>query len=398
MASAIEEYDANRLLNSDEEGLINYFVERTKVEPLKLLEPNIEVTQAETKIDVSRNFDYSAFGRGEGHFVPGTRIQFHIPYEGEGDLFRLRPSTHAWNPPEGWGEGNELILQFEAPSGHATNAKTNLEQQLSLVRQYVGWVNADVEQHNRSLEATARSAVQARRQRLLQDQNLAASLGYPLRERSNAPRTYALPSVRRKITPPPPSSSAPFLPEPVLDEANYEHILKVMTNMVMVMEHSPDAFAHMNEEDLRTHFLVQLNGQYEGRASAETFRGNGKTDIMIVEQDRSVFIAECKFWDGPASLKKALDQLLDYATWRDAKTAVLVFNRKGDFTRTLEAVPAALASHTQHIGDVIKLGDSTFRSKLRQRDDSGRVLVVTTMIFNVPTERARSERIRPRRR
>jgi hypothetical protein len=58
--------------------------------------------------------------------------------------------------------------------------------------------------------------------------------------------------------------------------AEYEHILEIMSNMVHVIERSPEAFKGMREEDLRQHFLVQLNGQYEGQATGETFNFQGK--------------------------------------------------------------------------------------------------------------------------
>jgi hypothetical protein len=96
----------------------------------------------------------------------------------------------------------------------------------------------------------------------------------------------------------PSASTAAFKPEPVLDEKNYRAILEVIQSMAMVMERSPTAFAAMGEEDLRQHFLVQLNGHFEGAASGETFNYQGKTDILIREQDRNIFIAECKFWRG----------------------------------------------------------------------------------------------------
>jgi len=99
-----------------------------------------------------------------------------------------------------------------------------------------------------------------------------------------------------------------------------------MQNMVTVIERSPSAFKNMQEEDIRQHFLVQLNGQYEGQATGETFNLEGKTDILIRVEGKNIFIAECKFWKGPESLKKAIDQLLDYTTWRDTKTAIVVFN------------------------------------------------------------------------
>ena len=50
--------------------------------------------------------------------------------------------------------------------------------------------------------------------------------------------------------------------------------------MTHVMERSPSAFATADEETLRQHFLVQLNGHFEGQATGETFNAAGKTDIL----------------------------------------------------------------------------------------------------------------------
>jgi hypothetical protein len=98
-----------------------------------------------------------------------------------------------------------------------------------------------------------------------------------------APRTYRAPDVRRRISStPPPASTAPFEPEPTLAIEDYDHILSVMTNMALVMERSPSAFQTMAEEDLRQHFLVQLNGQYEGQATGETFNYSGKRLIAVL--------------------------------------------------------------------------------------------------------------------
>lgn len=59
----------------------------------------------------------------------------------------------------------------------------------------------------------------------------------------------------------------------------------------------------------------------------------GKSDILIRDGDRSVFVAECKIWRGSKSLSNAIDQLLGYATWRDTKTAILVFNRNKELSK-----------------------------------------------------------------
>ena len=57
-----------------------------------------------------------------------------------------------------------------------------------------------------------------------------SAISFPLKQRSDAPNTFVAPEIRRKIKPTLPSvGSAPFKPEPELSNADYGHILNVMT-------------------------------------------------------------------------------------------------------------------------------------------------------------------------
>ena len=150
------------------------------------------------------------------------------------------------------------------------------------------------------------------------------------------------------------------------------------------MEQSPHAFEDMGEEDLRTHFLVQLNAQYEGQATGETFNFQGKTDILIRAEGRNVFVAECKFWKGEKELHNAVDQLLSYLSWRDTKTALLVFNRNAAFTEVLKKIELAVPTHKHFKRNLGKADESTFRYVFGQPNDSNRELCLTVLAFDVP--------------
>ena len=45
-----------------------------------------------------------------------------------------------------------------------------------------------------------------------------------------------------------------------------------------------------------------------------------------------------KFWGGPKSLSDAIDQLLTYSSWRDTKTAILLFNKRLNLSTVLAKV------------------------------------------------------------
>ena len=201
------------------------------------------------------------------------------------------------------------------------------------------------------------------------------------------PRTYAVPDIRRRpeIARPKATTEA-FKPEPALPMEEYENILKIVQSMVLVMERSPRAFANMREEDLRQHFLVQLNGHYEGQASGETFNYEGKTDILIRIDNKNVLIAECKFWGGEKELLKTIDQLFGYTSWRDTKTAILLFNQQKDFSAVLEKIPSVVKSHSCYKRELEKKEETIFRYVFHQPDDSNRELILTVMAFNVPKQ------------
>lgn len=177
-------------------------------------------------------------------------------------------------------------------------------------------------------------------------------------------------------------------PTPVVEKSvsneHYDHILSVCAQMSEVMERDPAPFAGMEEEHLRTHFLVQLNGHYNGGASGETFNYHGKTDILLRHEGKVAFVAECKFWRGAAAFGETVDQLLGYVSWRDTKTAILVFSRNKDTSAVVAQIPGLLRQHRNYLRSVARDEDAQVRCVLRHRDDAAREVTLTVLVFQVP--------------
>jgi DNA-binding response OmpR family regulator len=170
----------------------------------------------------------------------------------------------------------------------------------------------------------------------------------------------------------------------VLSITEYDHILQIVHNMGEVMERSPNAFKEMGEEDLRQHFLVQLNGQFAGRATGETFNYTGKTDILIRVNGKNIFIAECKFWTGPKGFASTIDQLLGYINWRDTKTAILLFNRNRNFSYVLSKIPDLVKSHPCFKRQIGVAEETVFRYVFKRPDDPQREFRLAILAFDIP--------------
>ena len=120
------------------------------------------------------------------------------------------------------------------------------------------------------------------------------------------------------------------------------------------------------------------------RATGETFNYQGKTDILVRSEGRNIFIAECKFWSGPKMLTDTIDQLLSYTSWRDTKTAVIVFNRNKDFSKVLAAIPGTTKAHANFKRELPGSTETVFRYCFAHRDDKNRELLLTVLAFDVP--------------
>ena len=199
------------------------------------------------------------------------------------------------------------------------------------------------------------------------------------------------PKEPNRVRPPAPCTSAtpprqPHQTDPLLVERIYDNILQTIGCMARVMELNPKAFAEMDEESLRFMLLVPLNIHYEGRATAETFNWEGTTDVIIKVGKRNIFIAQCLVWDGPEYFRTKFDQLLGYASWRDTKTAIIIFNRNKNLSAVLSHIPNVVKEHPNFKREVTRYNYETgFRFVLHHRDDRNRELTLAVLVFDVPS-------------
>jgi hypothetical protein len=289
------------------------------------------------------------------------------------------------NPPRGEIKKTEILLTYVRTDQNAEAIKREYQGTVSSIKQYLQSLSESAKQFNSQLEGLVTSQLKARKDRILADAGMTAAIGLPLKKREGTPVTHAIPVSRRAPRIEQIKTGPAFKSEPVLAPSDYEEILRIMQNMVQVMELSPHAFHNMGEEDLRSHFLVQLNGAFKGQATGETFNFQGKTDILIRVDGKNVFIAECKLWKGEKSFLATLDQLLSYLSWRDTKAAVLIFNRNADFGAVLAKIGETVPTHPQFKRDLGRSGESSFRYVFAQPNDSNREITLTVLAFDIPT-------------
>ncbi|HEX4268877.1 MAG TPA: hypothetical protein VHY36_13395 [Steroidobacteraceae bacterium] len=307
-----------------------------------------------------------------------------IPFEGEPAIFKTQPGAFPCSAPIGAIHQSEIRFTLVELSPESNIIRSKVDRNILGIRKYLEVLRSDWDRAFDRLSKEINKALMTRRDELHRAGLVGQELGYPLRRRDD-PSGMAVPVTRKSILPAmPPSVARPVAREPYIEDSIYREILNVLASMSLLIERNHTTFENIEEPVLRDHFLLQLNGQFEGKATGETFNGNGKTDILLRDGDKNLFIAECKFWTGQKSLMDAIDQLLGYATWRDSKAAILVFSRRKDFSRTVEDAGRTLQQHRQFRQLRDSERDTSFRAWIARPDDEQRRIDLTVMLFNIP--------------
>jgi hypothetical protein len=171
-----------------------------------------------------------------------------------------------------------------------------------------------------------------------------------------------------------------------LNDDIYKDILKHIYSLCKEYERHESIYKGKHEEDLRDLIVPSLNSVFIGtNSTAETFNRKGKTDIITKAPDNSiVFIAECKVWHGEKMLSEAIDQLLGYVTWRDTRTALILFVKNSGLLDVIEKAKSTISQHNCYAGYKGQTGDSSFSYIYHTKDDPQSNISIELMLFHYP--------------
>lgn len=378
-------YDADLLLTSPEDDVVRFMVEVGAVEEVELHRGQVKQRRAE---EVVKENDPAQDYRFKGSRRRVTRKSVVVPFTGDPTLLKLRPSGSTMGGPQVRIVGYDIILSSDNDYGPKTPQalRQHFEQDLDLIEQLLDLANAEIRAHNERLKAEYPEKVAARKVHHLKVKEMEAELGYPMWSEDDT-GAHIVPITRRKIGPTrPAASNQPFAPEWTLADEQYEQALALLANYRNGFERNPSLTADAGEDQLRDLLLFNLNGHFHGQAVGEAFNRNGKTDILIRVDNRNVFIAECKIWDGPSKFREAIDQLLSYLVWRDTKAALLIFVRSSDLTGITAKAIEAITSHPNFKTLGPHADDDRHDFVLHPHGDPSREIKVALMLFQIPAK------------
>jgi hypothetical protein len=167
------------------------------VSPIQIHEDEIEVETADTKVDVSGDFDRGGWDRSVPTYVDGIEVTYHLPFRGESELLKCRPSSYTFNPPRAVIGSGELTFPYHRADRNISSTKASLTQDLQELKRWIPWVNDQVAAFNTSLETQVRQRIATRRSELEREVSDVASLGFKVRGAAPAARAPQTPQARQ---------------------------------------------------------------------------------------------------------------------------------------------------------------------------------------------------------
>lgn len=381
--------DKNRLLNVNETEYIQYLSQEHRVEPITFLWDRIMISDREEMIPAE--MFPRTFNVYRGKSYRKQVITYHLPFTGTFKLLSLRPSYFLhWTtevtakPPATTGVGS---VSFDVINwrDNTEEIKRVADDILEHLRRQASSSAEEVERFNSGLEEKIAQIVQGRKKQILRESNLLGSLGVPIQtSESSVPATFAIPIQKKTIQiKKPESSNELFVPEPTLDQGTYKAILSACQATGIEMERHPSIYKDKPEETLRDHFIMVLAPHFHS-VTGETFNRTGKTDILIRHDGKNVFVAECKYWKGAKAHLNTIDQILSYLTWRDSKSAILLFVRNKNLSPVLQEIEQSTPSHPCYVKFRGQTSPGWFDYHFHLAHDSTRGVELSILCFHFP--------------
>jgi hypothetical protein len=203
--------------------------------------------------------------------VPGRVHTLHVPYTGQQHMFYYMPPVPPRLAVFGATTETEVMVYAAGAWFTAESITQKFQQDLETLEDALRRLRENCDRYNTALPTFIRPRLDKRHRTAEQTRQTTEGIKFPLRQVANPPQTYRLPEKPKQIAPQP--VKAPAKPDEfVLPESDYRDILRICESMSLVMERSPTVFENAEEEHIRVHYLVQLNGQYQGEADRRDFQ------------------------------------------------------------------------------------------------------------------------------
>lgn len=304
--------------------------------------------------------------------------------EGSRELWAVQPTVYSSSGRPNFAVSRgKITFQFLIQSQEVDEYLREKNNAFNLLKGHIEAINNDAAQFNSELPARVSRYFGELKEKYLKENSFFASIN--VKQNPDAPRTYSVRRIEKR--PPiqkPTATTKSYTSEPTVDGKAYNDIIDCLTRVGLSIERKPSLYVDKDEEALRDLFLMQLELAFlGGTATGETFNRSGKTDILLKNIDNTnLFVGECKVWKGSKHYLEAISQLLEYLTWGDSKTALLVFVKSVSLSTVIQAVKQVTLTHPSAVRLVGVRNERFLQFTFKLPQDDQKQVAIEVMLFH----------------
>ena len=346
LTSEINDFTDSKITTADFDEWVKFFYSKYEIEPITFFPDNAPAPEL---TETTEEMHIMTMGwNGPEHIiktVPAYKVTFSVPFDGDSNLFEYtienRIITIGGNTPvydahierPRGSELGKMTFSLIYKEGFAladtekfqTQVNNDFQAEVKKYERKLDTARHEVERFNSALNENILKLLTERKKKADNFGSIAKALNVSLKLNANAPNIVPAPLKRVVKEFPKQPSNKPIPQEHTIKDSDFENIKRIINLSAISMEKNPKPYLQLDEEGIRDVILTSLNSHYE--ASGETFNKKGKTDILIKVENKAAYIAECKIWHGIKLFDEAIEQLKSYATWRDTKVSIIIFNK-----------------------------------------------------------------------
>lgn len=377
--------DYDFILNVDDKKWLEYFQNKYEYIPITLFLEQVKISY--------KNKSALQNTQTDRHLLnPIYNFDIQVPFTGSTFLFFLKPLNCRLDFPMVEipnGESGTLVRRITMQDHETDRLERETQAFLETLKVNSENMNKDVAAYNSKIPIVFNDTYNQIKQKALKEREFLASLNIEINTETD--KIFKAPVIEKKKIPEPVLDKKPAkkttIAIPTLNDELYHDIVDIIYHFFKAVEKKPATYSNFDEEGLRDYVLPTLEVRYNSSTvTGETFNKGGKTDILIRHTDgTNLFVAECKFWGGEALLFSTINQLFDrYLTWRDSKTAIILFVRNKNFSNVLREIQAAVPGHEYYLRKGEDRGESSFSYVFHFPGDKEKPVYTQVMAFHLP--------------
>jgi len=367
-----------------------YLISKYETEEFPIIhweETQIEIGETEIYArDLPRTFDIS---NPNAKYTKKV-VNYHVPFSNDSSLiYNCASNIFHSSPINGYPfiQNNLIIFSFV---DLYENSELIDQEFLSSKRSFIQKFNDlenEVKRYNLELPSFIDTEIKKRLLGIKRLDDYKSKFAFPIKKKNDVPEIFIPHKVikQKRIIPKPIiNSKGTESQEKYITDDDYSRILSMLQDCGRNWESHPDTYKGKGEESLRDQLIFVLAPNIDGVVAGEAYNKKGKTDIAIKYNSTNLFIGECKIWKGAKVFSNTIDQILGYLTWRDSKSAIMMFVPNQDISSVIDITEKTVNEHSNFVRKLETFNKGWTNYRFHLTGDKSSYLTIAIQLYHLP--------------